>query len=215
MKKFKKSWLYAGAFIAIACFLPVKTLIAIPTFSDFSNFWAIKGIGSLTNTAIAYIDSTRDFNLYDGDINQGVSGTRPSTTAGAYPGLTVPIYNGYSAAMAEGDVIIASVTATTSGYGSEGALTATTTVLGVAAEAIAVGAIGSMRVGGYAIVKTTGAVAIGDLLVSSAGVAGVGAVGYAGKLAPGTSDLIGCVLGKAMSVGTAAGGNTLILLSDK
>lgn len=203
---FKKFWLL---FLAVTV-ASVGALIAFPSSSNFTDFWTILGNGTLRNTAIAYIDTNRDFNLYDGDVNLGVSGSRPSTTAGAYPGLAVPIYNASGSAWTEGDVIIASRTSTTSGYGSLTTVVATSSVLGVAAESIANGAVGLMRVDGYALVHTTGTVLIGDIVVSSA------TAGYAGKIVdPSSFTAYGVAIGKAMSVGTAAGGSTLVLLSAR
>jgi hypothetical protein len=210
MKKiFTKRWLIAGAAVALFA----GALMAFPSSNTYTDFWTIFGVGSLRNTAIAFIDSNRDFNLYDGDFNLGVSQSRPTTATGTYPGITVPIYNASGSAWTEGDVIIASATASTAGYGSYAAINATTTVIGVAAESIANGAVGLMKVSGWALVKTTGTVQIGNILVSTSGSNGAGVAGYAG-VTTGTQ-VVGTAIGKAMSVGTAGGGTTLVLLNGK
>lgn len=192
--------------------------------NDFTDFWTIKGRGSLNGTSIWWIDTNRDLNSYDGNLTIGLTGdlqtnqgdlklgtgdTRPTTTSETYPGVLVPIYNGFSSSMTEGDVVIASVTSSTSGYGTLGTAIATTTILGVAAETITSGSVGFMRVSGYAIVKATGVVNMGDIMVST------NVAGYSGHLtAAGTSDLVGSVIGKAMSTQAAAtSGSVLVLLN--
>lgn len=176
--------------------------------NEFTDFWTIKGRGTLKDTSIVFIDTNRDFNLYDGDIYQGLSGSRPSTSSKTYPGYLVPFYNASGASRTEGDILIASTTASTSGYAGVTTAVATTTVIGVCATTTADGAVGWMRTRGYALVKTTGTVSIGDLIVSTQ------VAGYGARLQPANTDLIGVVIGKAMSVGTAAGGNTLVLLKE-
>lgn len=167
--------------------------------SDFTDFWTIKGTGTLNNTAIAWIDSARDFTLYDGDVVLGGSGSQPSTTAGAYPSLKVPFYNGAGAAMVQGNVVLSSVT-TSSGVGTIASITSTTTYVGICEGSVAAGAIGYMSVSGYALVLTTGTVYSGDILVSSAPAVSA-AKGYAGRLSVGAGDFVGVIIGRAMSTG--------------
>lgn len=193
---------------AIAAFIVITASSLWAVYSGITSRWAILGEGSLANTALAYIDSEGDFFLYKGDVNLGDSGTTPSTSSGAYPGLLVPFYNASGTTIVEGNILIASTTATSlTGAMTIGTALATTTVMGIAAETVASGAVGKMRVDGWAIVLTTGVVNIGDLIVTTNTVRG-----YAGRLSPGTSELVGDYIGKAAQVGTPAGGYTLVIL---
>lgn len=207
MKKFSNKYWFVFALIPILGIFAAGWLSAFPSSNDVTDFWTIKGIGTLRTQSIAYIDSNRDLNLYDGDINLGSSQSRPTTTAGTYPGLLVPIYNGSGASLTEGMVVVSSANNNvTAGYGTTTTAVATTTVLGIAAETIADGAVGLIRVGGWAIVKTTGSVFPGDVLVST------NVAGYAGTTTG--TQVVGTAIGKAVSKGTAAGGNTLVLLNQ-
>lgn len=131
--------------------------------------------------------------------------TLPTTTTASNFSQWLPVYNVGSAAAVQGSVLCSSNTGT--GYVQVcPATTGATNVVGVAAEAIATVSNGWMvpRGGGYAVVKTTGTVNIGDLLVSTSS-----ASGYAtGNTAP-TS---GTDFGTAMSAGTAAGGSIVAIL---
>lgn len=193
MKKFKK-WLYGGLGVLFAG-------LVFAASNNFTDFWTINGSGSLVNTAIAWIDSTRDFSLYDGDLVFGGSGSRPTTTAGTYPGEMVPYFNAGPSSITEGQVIVALGTSTTSGHGVLTTAVSTTTVIGVAAGTTATGAVGWMRTGGWAIVTATNAVKMGDLLTST---------GPAGFCAVAASPSVGTVIGKAMSTQSAGPGNVLI-----
>ncbi len=175
----------------------------------FTDLWTINGTGTLNSTAIAWIDSSRDLSLYDGDIVLGGSGSQPSTTSGAYPGYQVPFYNASGGTLTEGDVVIASVTATSgTGYMTTTTALATTTVMGICAGSVANGAIGWMKIAGWAIAKTTGTVNVGDLLVTTNTVAG-----RLGRIAPAATVEEGAVVAKAAEVGTAAGDTILVLLN--
>lgn len=139
-----------------------------------------------------------------GNTATGASVTMPTTTTGANYGLWRPVYN-VGAAVTQGDVLIASNTGT--GYVMKGiASSGATNVIGVAAEAIASAATGWMvPLGGqYAIAHTTGTVAIGDILVTT--------TSAAGYLATNNTPTAGTTVAKALSAGTAAGGNTLVLM---
>jgi hypothetical protein len=131
-------------------------------------------------------------------------------TASAFYGVKVPFYA--SVAMVQGDVVLSSNSMT--GYGTIASILSTTSVLGVCDGTYAAGAVGQMTVSGYALVLTTGAVAIGNLVVSTDGSNAAGAAGYAGATTASASTVVGTVIGKAMSVGTAAGGLTLIKLGQ-
>lgn len=218
MKKFKY-WLWL---------FPALLLVSVGVYSARTDIFAVSGGGSLRNIDVFRIDSTGDVHFtdsgsydalgidsstgelstYKGDLSLGTSDTRPSVTADTYPGIMVPIYNGSGASWSEGDVIVSSAHInTTAGVGTLTTALATTTVLGVAAETIADGAVGFIRVGGWSIVKTTGAVKIGDVLVTTNTVAGRAGV------TTGTQ-VVGTSIGKAMSVGAAAGDTVLTLLSQ-
>jgi hypothetical protein len=139
--------------------------------------------------------------------------TPTSTTAVLY-GLKVPYVNASGTTVPAGGVVIASVTAAAGVPvpGAPSVYTATSTWIGIAESALVAGGTGYMTISGYATVLTTGAVQIGEYIVSSAPV-----TGYAGSLGVNlsTSTLIQnwpFIIGKAMSVGTAAGGTTIILL---
>lgn len=147
------------------------------------------------------VDSTSDFYLYNGDINLGAGGTVPSTTAGAYPGIKVPLVNS-GTPVTQGMVAVANSTGT--GQGFSLSVLSTTAVVGIWDGTYATGATGYITVGGYALVLTSGAVSAGDVIVSS----NTG-IGYAGRNTTPTS---GTDIGVALGQGTAAGGLTLIRL---
>lgn len=168
--------------------------------NDFSDFWTIKGIGALANTAIAYIDTSRDFNLYDGDIILGTKGNQPSTTAGEYPGFKVQIKNCGTVAWVQGTVVVANANA--AGCGQASNTTGSTAILGIAEGAVAVNAVGSMTVNGWALALTTGTVNRGDVLISTGP--------NNGYLAANNSPSAATNMGVAVSSGNAAGGLTII-----
>ena len=139
-----------------------------------------------------------------GDNSTVTSVTMPTTTTGSNFSQWVPVYN-VGAAVTQGDVLIASNTGT--GYVMAGiASSGATNVVGVAAESIASAAKGWMVPlgGGYAVVHTTGTVAIGDILVTT--------TSAAAYLATNNSPSAGTTVAKAMSAGTAAGGSTLAIM---
>lgn len=189
--------------------LLVGTLISVAYAATYiqrftvlgTEVWRINNDGSLVNAAgITSVGPARRGNTATGS---GV--TLPTTTTGSNFASWVPIYNAGSTALAQGDVIMASNTGT--GYGIKGTATSgLTSIIGVAAEAISATTNGWMvpRGGGYAVVKTTGTVNIGDLLVST--------ISAAGYLTGSTSPTSGTDVGTALSAGTAGGGTILAIL---
>jgi hypothetical protein len=133
---------------------------------------------------------------------QPTAATAPSTSAGGYYGVKVPYYNNSGVTMNKGDIVLAVGGGTA--YGTKAAVLATTTVMGVNAASLATATWGYMYISGYAVVNTTGTVIPGDIIVSTDT-----ASGYGGKK---SSPNAGEVVGTALSVGTAAGGLTLIKL---
>jgi len=134
--------------------------------------------------------------------------TLPSTNTGSQFAQWVPVYNPTASAIAAGTVLVSSNVAGGVAYINAGAATNDlTTVCGVAAESIAATSRGWMipRGGGYAVVKATGIVTIGQVLVTTAA-----AAGYAtGVTAPTT----GADFGVAISSNqTQAGGVVLAIL---
>lgn len=193
--KFFKKWPFAFATGLIAISLAYATVTYVQSFKVGGSYvWILESNGATTQTAAQKFGSSVT----------GSAITMPTTTTGANFSTWVPVYN-VGAALTQGDVLIASNTGT--GYVmKQPGTTGLTTVVGAAAEAIASGATGWMipRGGQYAIVKTTGTVAIGDTLVSTSS-----AAGYAGGSATPTT---GTDFGTAMSAGTAAGGTVLAIL---
>lgn len=197
MHKLKKSWLLLLAVLA----LPVayySYVLAAYSYQRFtaggSQIYELYSDGTVT--IAGPLKSSNNYTA--------TSVTLPTTVTGSNFAHWVPVTN-IGPAVVQGEVLIASNTGT--GYvRSQPGTTALTTVVGVAAEAIASGAKGWMvpRGGGFAIVRTTGTVNIGDTIVSSAT-----AVGYAGGTATPTT---GTDFGTAMSAGTAAGGVILAIL---
>lgn len=134
-----------------------------------------------------------------GGLALGDAASAPSLTD--YHGLKVSFYNAGSA-LTVGDVVVSSNAGT--GYGIKSYGSDLKTVLGVADSSIASGAVGQITIVGYAVVHTSGAVAIGDMLVSTSATNG-----YAWA---NNSPTTGTVIGRAVSAGVTAGGNTLVLI---
>lgn len=199
-----KKWLYVFGFLAVSGVIYAQT----PS-SDIDDYFTIKGRGTEYNTSVGYIDSNKNFNI-SGGVYLGIQASTPSFTVGTHPGLKVPFVNKSGAVMVQGTVVVSSTTNNSqTGWGSQVAILATTTVLGVNDSACAVNAVCWMTVSGYALVLTTGAVQVGNILVSTAGTNNAGAAGYAG-VTTGTQ-VVGTEVGIAASSGTASGGLTLIL----
>lgn len=191
MKRFKKLSMFLASVVLASSLWAIRTDII-----------SLQGIPDAREVDAFTVDSDGDINLYQGDIQLGQSGSTPSTTANTYPGFTVPIYNASGVSIPLGSVIIASTTNnSTAGYGTIENVGSTTTVLGVAYEIIAAGAVGDMTIAGYALCLTTGPVFIGNVLVSSAPNAS-SARGYAGADATPTT---GADIGVALSARTDGG----------
>lgn len=151
--------------------------------------------------------------------NSSNTPTAPTSSTGANYGIKVPYTNAGSTTIAAGAVVMAGVSAlgTVNTPGLATSVLSTSTWIGINESSLASGATGYMTVSGLALVLTTGTVAVGDLLISSV-THGSTTQGYAGALiSPSTGTLAGnpyAVIGKALSVGTASGGLTLIKLND-
>jgi hypothetical protein len=202
MKKHLKKFALSLALVAAVGFGAKSFAGTFAAFSDFTSFWAVKGIGTLTNTAIAYVDVARDFVLYDGDVRLGGKGNKPSTTAGEYPGYKVQIKNCGTAAWVQGSLV--TVNDDAAGCGQTSPATGDLTDwVGISEGAVAVGSVGYITVGGYALALTSGTVNRGDVVISTT---------VAGYLGADTTPTTGADVGVALSSGTAAGGLTLIRL---
>lgn len=200
-----KRYLLALVFLFSAVTAPLAPARAANT--DTAN-WS--GQGTYNAKDMVHIDSNYNLRLYNGSLFFGdnqlapstdSTQTTPSTSVGGYYGIKVPIK--YVEAVTNGDVICSSNVAT--GNGRKCTTTGSTTVIGVADNTYALGAVGWMTVGGYALIKTTHTVAIGDILISTAGTAG--------NASTNNSASNGTVIGKALSTGAAAGANTLAIIS--
>jgi len=209
----RKKWLLSV--LAVVLLVPF-----IHAVTGDANIWSLNGKGVRRDTP--------DIQLYEntvgglptlylsGDIKIGDTGsgtpTLPTTTTATQWGLKVPFYNSSGATLARGSVLIGS--GTVAGSATSAATTSLATVVGVCDGVVAAWGTGWMTVSGYAAVLTTGTVAIGNLLVSTAGSNGSGAAGYAGAIASAATVEAGTIIGKAMSVGTAAGGLTIVKLGE-
>lgn len=165
MKGLKKSWLLVLGLVA----LPVAYISYVYAGYAYqrylvsgSQIYELNSDGS-----VALAGSLRSGNSYT-----GTSVTLPTTSTGSNFAHWIPVYNPSSSAISAGAVLIASNTGV--GYVQTVAVLATTTVLGVAAESIAATSKGWMvpRGGGYAIVLTSGAINVGDVLVTTGTSAG-------------------------------------------
>lgn len=198
----------------LVIFLSVVGLSFAILKASNTDIWNLGGQGVYNAKDMVHVDSGYDFRLYNGDIVFGDNGltpttnnigTTPSTSVGGYYGLKFPITNGSGITSVAGMVVCSSFSST-SVQGTFVSLTATTSVLGIVDGAYAVGSTMYMNITGYAVVLTTGAVKIGDLLVSSATTQG-----RAGA-ATGTV-AVGTVIGKALTAGAAAGDSVLAIIS--
>lgn len=171
--------------------------------NEFTDFWTIRGRGSLYNTAIAWIDSTRDLVLYDGDIVLGGLGTTPSVSAN-YPAIKIPIKNDGATAWAQGTLVTVDDDCEGCGKASPASNDATDWI-GFSEGTVAVGAVGYVISSGYALALTTGTVNRGDVLVSTATTPS--SVGY---VAADTTPTTGADVAVALSSGTSSGGLTLV-----
>lgn len=186
MTKFKhfKKVLYAVSFILIGSVLYGASNI-------FTDLWTINGVGSLRNSAIAYIDSsygfflqddgsTPDFSVQSGNtyvgnrLYYGSLGVAVSTTntAGASRAGTYTAYlaaTPVESAAVEGDSLCVSTVAS-GAYVTVKVCepsVALKTWVGVAAAAASTGAVVSVYNDGWVLARTTGTVAVGDLLATT------------------------------------------------
>lgn len=199
MSKMKKSWLLVLGLFA----LPVayySYVLAAYSYQRFtvsgSQIYELYSDGAVTIAGP----------LKSGNNYTGSSVTLPTTSTGAKFAHWVPVYNPTGSSIAAGTILIASNTGT--GYVQPvPSVLSTTTVVGVAAEAIASVTKGWMIPlgGGYAIVLTSGTVAIGDVLVTTGT--------SAGRAGPNNTPTSGTDIGVAVSAsGTSTGGSVLAIL---
>lgn len=194
MKRFKKNWHFAAMFVAVSVAFAYAANYAQRLVVGGTQVWLIESDGTTQSAG-----PTRY-----GNNAVTASVTLPSILTGSQFAQQVPVYN-VGAAVTLGDVLIASNTGT--GYVAAGTATdALKTIVGVAAGSIASGAKGWMvpRGGGYAVIKTTGTVAIGDILVSTGAAAGY----LTGQASP----VAGSIVATAMSAGTSSGGTVLAIM---
>ena len=169
--------------------------------SGTNDLFTIVGHGSLWGIEVLNVESDGDATLYSGDlVFSGEASTADSANAGTYQSLQVRVRNNSGTAISIGDVCLADATSQVMGNVNIANVTSTTSVVGVAVEAIANGSTGLMAVSGFALVKTTGTVLVGQVLVSSAPAGGGAPKGYASGTATPTS---GTDIGVAMESATA------------
>lgn len=198
MLKFKKYWLLGILAIPVAYYS-----YALAAYSYIRHTVAGSQIYELYSDGTVTLAGP----LKSGNNYTATSITLPTTTTGSNFAHWLPVTNIGTSALVQGDVVVSSNVSGGVVYVQKApATTDLTTVVGVAAEAIAAGAKGWMvpRGGGYAVVKTTGTVTIGDTLVSTSS-----ASGY---LTGDSTPTSGADVGTALSVGTAAGGTIIALL---
>jgi len=135
---------------------------------------------------------------FAGDQTQGTPGSGSLiSSAGQTSSLSIPIL--VSSPVVVGNVIVVGAATTgnptfVGGYPST--TTGATTVLGVADATASSGTVVNVNYSGYGVVLTTGAVAVGDLLVSSATASGLAGTN--------NSAAVGTVIGTALTTNTAA-----------
>ena len=158
---------------------------------------------NITNTGVVTQTGALEF----GDSN--ASPSLPTASTAADFGVKVPVQNGGGTTIAKGSVIIASASASGIAIVSSISALASIDVLGVADADILSFANGFMTISGYALMLTTGAVANGDILISTDGTNGSGAAGYGGV---DSTPTVGAAIAKAIGPGTTSGGLTPVLL---
>lgn len=204
----KKGNLLAGL-LAVVAF--VGTLFALnPTvFTDlkatnaqFTNLYDNSG------PTVRWFPGSR--NIFNGALAFGDSATTssitlPTTTTGSSFALQVPVYNPTASTIPQGTALISSNTG--AGYVNVAPATIdVTNVIGVAAADITATSKGFMvsRGCGYAIVLTTGTVAVGDVLITSGTVAG--------RLGTDNTPTTGADVAVAMTAGSAGGSAILAIM---
>jgi len=207
MSRFKKYWN-----LGIALLFAPAIVCAVYTYQKFlvdgTEIYELQSDGSLELAGGIQVD---DYAIIDGPVKQGDSGTGasvtlPTTTTGSNFGNWVPVYN-VGSAVIQGQLLISSNTGTAYVMGAPATLDLLN-VVGVAAESIASGAKGWMvpRGGGYAVVLASGAVNIGDVLISSGASAG-----YAWS---DVSLTVGSGVARAMSSKSAGSGAGVLAIMD-
>lgn len=207
MKKFKALILTALALavfgvVGYATRGDIMALIGSGTLRGIEVF-RISSTGDLTltdsssYTALTVDSTTGEITTYNGDLALGSKGATISQSQ--YWSIKVPCYN-VGPAVTQGTVMVASNTGVGYCHRVQAAIDVTS-VIGVADASIAEGAIGNIVISGYAIVKTTGTISIGDALVSTGTVAG-----YAG---PDTTPTTGAKIGVAVESG-GSGDDTVL-----
>ena len=171
----RKSWLLAGLVISLSLFVFVKA----------------STIANITNLKALMLDS----GLYFGDSVDPTYVTMPTVTTADNYSVKIPFYNASAVSTARGSLIVTSNTATGLIYASMTTAIGTTTVLGVSDGVYASGVKGMMTITGYAACLTTGAVSLGDILVSS------GTIGYMGT----SAGVAGSAAAKALGTGASKG----------
>lgn len=207
---------FLGALVVSVLFLSAWSYqtfkVSGTTIYDLDNSGNLTLAGTLTTTGS--ITSSGSL-LVNDPIKLGYGESTITTANAAQMGVKVPFIA--NDAMVQGNVVIASSPVTgvqATAYGAITAVLSTTSVVGVCDGTVAAGALGWMTVSGYALVLTTGTVLPGDLLVSTDGVNAAGAAGYAGKVTPAAGVVVGTIIGKAMTSGTASGGLTVVRLGE-
>lgn len=201
--------------IIVAAFI-LAVYAVIPSWCANTDIWNQSGQGVYWGKDMVHIDSGYNLRIYNGSLILGDNAitptinnnqTTPSVSVGGYYGIKVPMANGSLVTSANGMVVTSSITST----GAQGTfqnILATTTVVGIADGTYAPGAIMYMTVGGYALVLTTGAIKVGDLLVTANTSTGR-AIAATGTV------VVGSVIGKALTAGVAAGDSVLALISPQ
>lgn len=186
----KKARLLAG-FFAVTAFVGLVSGAAYNQYKS-TRFNDVQ-TDNIRLTTISHGDSAVDSNI-----------TLPSATSAVYNNL-LPVYNPTGSSIAAGTPLISSNTG--AGYvNSSPATSDLTTIIGVAAYTISGTSRGWMvpRGGGYAVVKTTGTVTIGQNLVST--------ITAAGYLTGSSTPAAGSAVATAMTTGTASGGTVLAVM---
>lgn len=205
----------------LVLFLFLGSVLSIGAYAANTDMWEVSGSGQgiFNNKDVARVDKDGNLCLYTGSILLGDKGTTPTTTKikttskgivsvlPGYMNIRVPVT--YQGAVTEGDVLCSNIVVSTVLASVIPCVnTATNTVVGVADATYADGAVGEMVIEGFALIHSSGAVQIGDMLVSSAPVTGV--KGYVGTTTG--TQVVGTGIGTAMSKGAAAGDTILALI---
>jgi len=202
MKEFMRKKILLGFFLiaGISCTLYAATYLHRLTVGGVEK-WRINNDGSTFQTGYSVQEGPARF----GDTDTLANITLPTTTTGNDFSNQLPVYNPTASSIAAGSLLVASGTG--SGYINIAPATADlTSIVGVSVSAISATSMGWMvpRGGGYAVVLTTGAIAVGDALVSSGT-----AAGYAGR---DTTPTTGADFGTAMTAVTSGPGSVLAIL---